>query len=197
MLHLLTNGSCFVCIYLRNKGRRLEGGGNHEKRRRSLFVQCISSVWPLNTLALWPHAMTQHHFYSPWQPWASPLFSASCSTVPSRSTGTIQACTVEYKLQWKQQQYTGKNYSCILLSFISSCTQHPPTLVSWPPPCCQHPCISLPHGFSCWENRRVCMMPPRAAAGGRMSALCWTIERLEGRSHHTVWSEIVSECVSN
>ena len=140
-----------------------DGDGGRGGGERSLLVQCISSVWPLNTLALWPHAMTQHHFYSPWQPWASLLISASCSTVCIRAAaGTV-----------RHIKTTAQN-SCILLS--SPYTTSTPSLSFFPLGDSFHLLVVFPAG----KIERCAPRHRGQQQGWRKSTLWWTIQGATG-----------------
>ena len=59
--------------------------GGRAGEGRSLLEQRMT-IKHTDTLT---HSMTQHHFYSPWQPWASLLSLALCSTVCIRADDPV------------------------------------------------------------------------------------------------------------
>lgn len=119
-----------LCLHPPQKTRDGDGG-EQPREGRSLLVECISSAWPLNTVAFWPHAMTQHHFYSPWQPWASLFPSASCSTV--RIWAEAQCRLVQWNTNCGENNSTGRQGQ-----FQHSPSLHP-SLHTSPP----HPATNL------------------------------------------------------
>lgn len=142
-------------------------------RRRDESISSVYSISSVITVAFWP--VTHHHFYSLWQHWAFSCFTVCMSTDSTRDEALKCNNTGEKKEHHKKEE----SFVHSVFVFLTYHHSLAPLQLLISPSC----------GFSCWENRGVCNMPLRAAAGvEKVNPLLnhTGVKGIEETSHHTV-----------